>query len=85
MEHSISYKDQQIGVTRTLSELKPCKYCGGSAVLRLPFVPDNGFARCMCSKCKSDTQLYDTRDEAIEAWNAGKYEMEARIFSSLKA
>lgn len=54
-----------------MSELKPCPFCGGSAVL-LPHRFSDGFVCCgiVCRVCSARTShFYATEKEAIEAWN----------------
>lgn len=48
-------------------ELKPCPFCGGEAHIR-----QNGnrvFPWVVCSDCIASTRVYDSVEEAIEAWN----------------
>ena len=53
---------------QTMSELKPCPFCGGEASIAkghdgelLPWV--------MCRECGAETYCFDSVAEAIEAWN----------------
>ena len=57
------------------TELKPCPFCGGKALLE-EFSVRKGFEACIvCSDClvTMSTITYDTQEEAIEAaiedWN----------------
>ena len=46
-----------------MSELKRCPFCGGEAKLM-----DNGHW-VWCQHCLVESAYYDTREEAIKAWN----------------
>lgn len=46
-------------------KLKPCPFCGGEA----EFISGVGFFCVSCSFCCGETNLYNTGQEAIEAWN----------------
>lgn len=46
-------------------ELKPCPFCGGEA----EFISGVGFFCVSCSFCCGETNLYNTGQEAIDAWN----------------
>lgn len=48
-----------------MTELKPCPFCGGEAVVRGSIVTYNHVA---CRKCNS-AMIGDTKEEAIEKWN----------------
>ena len=62
-----------------MSELKPCPFCGGRAIIRqIPedFLPYDKFAPCCDNhKCVAfyigycDEGIYDTKTKAVEAWN----------------
>lgn len=58
-----------------MSELKPCKHCGGEAQL---YIYD-GYS-LYCNSCQLMTAFYATEAEAIAAWNrrppAHKYTLE---------
>ena len=45
-------------------ELKPCPFCGGTAILY-----DAGIPYVRCDTCGTQTTAYQTPDEAIAAWN----------------
>lgn len=53
----------------TNDELKPCPYCGNYPLLR----QDASEWRVECigegCECLPSTWFYDTKEEAIEAWN----------------
>lgn len=60
------------------NELKPCPFCGGEAKIRTLGGTANKqyYATHDCVECKIDlieTWLFDTEQEAIEAWNT-RYE-----------
>ena len=54
-----------------MNELKPCPFCGNKAEIintgnHFPRV----FYRIVCySFCTMQGKLYDTKEEAVEAWN----------------
>lgn len=48
--------------------LKPCPFCGGK-----PDLGSYSSSRTwivVCSKCEAETQVYETKREAVKAWNA---------------
>ena len=45
--------------------LKPCPFCGGKAEVN----EFNDFIWIYCSVCESETTLFVTLEQAIEAWN----------------
>lgn len=47
-------------------ELLPCPFCGGTPE---PRHGTSGFYRVQCDACGSSTENYDTKEEAIAAWN----------------
>lgn len=54
-----------------MSELKPCPFCGGKAQ-RMAWHDDNPFGKpyfIECKKCECMTTLYETLNQAKEAWN----------------
>ena len=62
------------------AKLKPCPFCGGKAAVLLNpqyYFSDAGqiqhrqklFYRIACHACGALTQLMETKQEAIEAWN----------------
>ena len=61
-----------------MSELKPCK-CGetlkagwGVHLQQIYIIDDDEEKYCvMCENCDAETEEYDTREEAIEAWERG--------------
>lgn len=51
-----------------MSELKPCPFCGGRAVVRA-FTISRSFVVC-CEDCPIGFLVpYDSEEEAVEAWN----------------
>lgn len=46
-------------------ELKPCPFCGGKAKC----FTVNSATWVFCTDCSAETRAYDTREEAIAAWN----------------
>ena len=46
-------------------ELKPCPFCGGKAEI----ISGVGFFCVSCSFCCGETNLYNTKQDAIYAWN----------------
>ena len=49
-----------------MSELKKCPFCGGSAML----MGDGHWIAC--EHCLSESDCYNTKEEAIQAWNRRK-------------
>ena len=53
-------------------DLKPCPFCGTMPVIHcVDATYDTWYIECVyggCS-CKPETWYYDTKEEAIEAWN----------------
>lgn len=56
-----------------MAELKPCPFCGDSAFLcDIPYSCEPGrlvMWAVECNGCHTTTFEYDTKEEAIEAWN----------------
>ena len=52
-------------------DLLPCPFCGGPAeVNRVPFIGVEGDGLvATCNRCRAKTGYYNTRHEAITAWN----------------
>lgn len=52
-------------------ERKPCPFCGGKAkVVWMPYIGAEGIGLVVeCNQCWAQTGYYDTREEAIDAWN----------------
>ena len=51
-------------------KLKPCPFCGGEAKLysrAIDWLLSEHLVRC--KKCHCETDVYDTKEEATEAWN----------------
>lgn len=44
-------------------ELKPCPFCGGEAVIF------KYYWQVRCEECMAETSIFETREEAIKAWN----------------
>jgi len=53
-----------------MTELKPCPFCGGEAIVRETSIGDdyNGFT-VECKNCAVDIGNIDTEEEAIKRWN----------------
>ena len=49
-----------------MTELKPCPFCGGEASMYIAY--DDGYYVC-CDECGCGLPVYNTEEEAIEAWN----------------
>ena len=47
--------------------LKPCPFCGGKARLSIDEV-----SWIYCEECCAETDCFDRKEEAIEAWNTRK-------------
>ena len=47
-------------------KLKPCPFCGGEAEM-FPYYFNEWHIGC--GKCSCDMGVFDTKEEAIEAWN----------------
>ena len=45
-------------------ELKPCPFCGGEAE-----IVGYTIFWATCKECTAETKDFDTKEEAIEAWN----------------
>lgn len=52
----------------TETELKPCPFCGGKPNLRSYSKSRNWIV--FCSKCETETQVYESEQEAVKAWNS---------------
>lgn len=50
------------------TELKPCPFCGSTAIRRWG-EQDNIIPWIQCENCMVSTGTYETKEEAIEAWN----------------
>lgn len=50
----------------TEPKLKPCPFCGGKASTYVAY--DDGYYVC-CDECGCGLPVYNTEQEAIEAWN----------------
>lgn len=48
-------------------KLKPCPFCGGEAQILI--IKEQKFHSVRCIKCRTLTDIYETEEEAIEAWN----------------
>ena len=55
--------------TMAMTELKPCPFCGGETKIRTY----SGMGRTMffvqCNDCAAESSCYDTKEEAVAAWN----------------
>lgn len=54
-----------------MDKLKPCPFCGRHRAKLLSIDDEgNGFsAACFSLTCKGSSGIYETREEAIRAWN----------------
>lgn len=52
-------------------ELRPCPFCGGEAAVSIvPFINAEGSGYvAQCESCWAKSGYYQTKAEAIEAWN----------------
>lgn len=48
-------------------QLKPCPFCGGEAILIKEKIITRFYVEC--KKCSAMTNLFTTKEEAIEVWN----------------
>ena len=51
-----------------MTELKPCPFCGGNALSGDTSKHYNEYL-VWCTRCGAETDVQDTRAEAISAWN----------------
>lgn len=58
----------------TETKLKPCPFCGGKP--DLGSYSSSGNWIVVCSKCEAETQVYETEQEVVKAWNARQVEGE---------
>ena len=49
-----------------MKKLKPCPFCGSELIL---IERTYGGTWVCCEGCYTETKLYNTEEEAIEAWN----------------
>ena len=49
-----------------MTELRKCPFCGGEASIYVAY--DDGYYVC-CDECGCGLPVYNTEQEAIEAWN----------------
>lgn len=47
-----------------MKKLKKCPFCGGEAE-----IAGDKIFWVICKECTAETKCFDTREEAIEAWN----------------
>lgn len=51
-------------------KLKPCPFCGGTAgTIGDSVVEEDPAFWVRCWECGAETSVYNTKEEAIEAWN----------------
>ena len=56
-----------------MADLKPCPFCGGEAEL----IENNRYTdihSVMCKNCYSESDRYNTKENAVKAWNTRKLE-----------
>ena len=64
---------------QTMSELKPCPFCGGKARLltrQIPTEKDRPYLHdyiyeyiVKCNKCRANVKYYKSKSTAVNAWN----------------
>lgn len=50
-------------------KLKLCQLCGKKGRLVRINIQEDHFYNVMCSYCINQTKLFDTKEEAVKAWN----------------
>ena len=50
-------------------KLRPCLLCGKKGRLVRINIQEDHFYNVMCSYCINQTKLFDTKEEAVKAWN----------------
>lgn len=51
-----------------MEKLKPCPFCGGEA--HAIDEPEKKIYSIVCLNCDTDIEFYDSKEEAVEAWDA---------------
>lgn len=54
--------------------LKPCPFCGGVAIMDFALINKKHvgiveFHKVKCATCKSQTNIFASREEAVNLWN----------------
>lgn len=59
-----------------VEDLKPCPFCGGEAKINRIVNTFYQYARYFssCTRCSAESKVFETEQEAIEAWNTRAYE-----------
>lgn len=59
-----------------VEDLKPCPFCRGEAKINLIVNTFYQYARYFssCTRCSAESKVFETEQEAIEAWNTRAYE-----------
>lgn len=56
--------------------LKPCPFCGGEASIKISYITQEGVVvgkyKSLCNECQCTKEGFDTKREAIKAWNIRK-------------
>ena len=57
-------------------KLKSCPFCGGEAKINRIVNTFYQYARYFssCTRCSAESKVFETEQEAIEAWNTREYE-----------
>lgn len=56
--------DRKLIGVNNMAELKKCPFCGGEAE-----IVEYTIFWVTCKECAAETKDFDTKEEAIEAWN----------------
>lgn len=58
-----------------MTELRKCPFCGGEAIIGKRILDWATWDyKIECSKCHCETDIYNTKQEVIEAWNKRVYD-----------
>ena len=55
-----------------MSDLLPCPFCGHEPEVRAGRGGTRWYVQCMNDQCKCTVQLFDSRAQAVKAWNTRK-------------